>query len=422
MSKRDGLVVMRDCGKPRAERIRCAADAYRNSILNAPTSPRRLDGLDTLRALAIILVFMYHYMVFVSRESTFGIASDLGWTGVDLFFVLSGYLIGNQIFSGLAKGQQLSIKTFYVRRFLRTLPNFYVVLALFFLFPSVMGGRTPPPLWRFLSFTQNINLAPGTAFSHAWSLCIEEQFYLLLPALALLAVKTRRSITWAWIAVAGGIAAGMVYRGVMWSHHGTLADNGAEGYYPNVYYSSFGRFDEFLPGVAVALLKNFHRSAWERLLRHGNALLVAGLVAAAGVYWMLDRSYWTDGYGYGFAATAFGYSLLAIAFAVLVVAAVSPGSLLYRMRVPGAAALAAWSYAIYLTHKPIAQIVKAQLGGTVTDRWAMVALAVAASLAGGWLLYRLVETPFMKLRERRFPTNFPAAQPKLPAGPQGALP
>ena len=395
--------------------------ALNPSIHDSSPDRRRYDGLDTLRALAIILVFMYHYRVFVSREPSFGLGGSLGWTGVDLFFVLSGYLIGHQIFSGLAKGEPLSLRAFYLRRALRTLPNFYVVLALFFLFPTVMGGNPPPPLWRFLTFTQNINLQPGTAFSHAWSLCIEEQFYLLLPPAALL-LAVRGRIGWAWLAVIGGIAAGMAWRSLMWSRYGTLADHGAQGYYPNVYYASLGRFDEFLPGVAVALVKNFHRDTWERLLRHGNAWLAAGLVSVAGVYWLLDSSYWIDGYGYGWAASTFGYSLVAIAFSMLLVAAMSPGSWLYRVRVPGAAALAAWSYAIYLVHKPIAMMVKAQLGQSGTGPWAMVAIAVLASLGAGWLLHKVVETPFMKLRDRRFPTNFPAQALKLSPVSQGATP
>jgi peptidoglycan/LPS O-acetylase OafA/YrhL len=60
-----------------------------------------------------------------------------------------------------------------------------------------------PPLWQFLTFTQNIGLKPGTAFSHAWSLCVEEQFYFLLPALALLIAMLRKSLVWAWAAVLG---------------------------------------------------------------------------------------------------------------------------------------------------------------------------------------------------------------------------
>ena len=146
-----------------------------------PGHASRANGLDTLRAGAITLVFMYHYMAFASGTPTFGWGSVVGWTGVDLFFVLSGYLIANQIFAGLARGATLSLGSFYARRALRTLPVFWLVLALYFLFPGVMGGNPPPPLWRFLTFTQNIGLHSGTAFSHAWSLCIEEQFYLVLP-------------------------------------------------------------------------------------------------------------------------------------------------------------------------------------------------------------------------------------------------
>ncbi len=155
---------------------------------------RRANGLDTLRAAAIALVFTYHYMVFVSREPTFGWLSTVGWVGVDLFFVLSSYLIANRIFSGIAKGWQLLLASFYARRALRTLPVFWVVLALYFIFPTVMGGKTPPPLWTFLTFTQNIPLQPGTAFSHAWSLCIEEQFYLLLPLILAAGVRLRGSM------------------------------------------------------------------------------------------------------------------------------------------------------------------------------------------------------------------------------------
>lgn len=369
---------------------------------------RRVDGLNTLRALAILLVFMYHYMVFVSRAPTFGWASTIGWVGVDLFFVLSGYLIANQIFSGITKGQRLSLKAFYIRRALRTLPNYYVVLALYFLFPVVMGGREPPALWRFLTFTQNYQLPPGTAFSHAWSLCIEEQFYLLLPVLVVLAARFGKSIKLAWALLIVAILAGIATRSVLWTHYGREAGGAIAGYHPNLYYSSFCRMDEFLPGVAVAMFKNFHRGQWERLLRWGNQTLFAGIAACLLTAWALLNFYEIEDYGYSFFMTAFGYSLVAMCFAVLVVAALSPNSLLHRIRVPGAAQLAAWSYAIYLSHKAVAFILQKQLAayGVVGTSWTAVLLISLACLIAGWLLYRVVETPFMNLRDRRFPTSF----------------
>ena len=118
----------------------------------------RLDGLDTLRAIAIIIVLIYHYKVVVSRENLFGFISSVGWTGVDLFFVLSGYLIGNQVLSAIAKGQEFSLRLFYIRRFLRTLPNYYFVLALYFIFPVALSGTATAPLWSFLTFTQNLDM------------------------------------------------------------------------------------------------------------------------------------------------------------------------------------------------------------------------------------------------------------------------
>ena len=157
----------------------------------------RIHGLDTLRALAVTLVVLHHYVLFVSDAPTFGWVGEIGWAGVDLFFALSGYLIGNQIFAGLRHPNGFSLRHFYARRLLRTLPNFWAVLALYALWPAFRGDAPLLPLWLYLTFTQNIHLEPGTAFSHAWSLCIEEQFYMLLPALALLAAVIRAPLRWA---------------------------------------------------------------------------------------------------------------------------------------------------------------------------------------------------------------------------------
>ena len=206
----------------------------------------RLHGLDTLRAIAIIIVLIYHYRVVVSPENIFGVMSQLGWTGVDLFFVLSGYLIGNQILSALAKGQSFSLKTFYIRRFLRTLPNYYFVLALYFIFPAVFAGTATASIWSFLSFTQNLDMRPGQTFTHSWSLCIEEQFYLIFPVVALLIISAKRSTAVAWSAIGGAIVLAMFLRGFNWYSHGQAAITTSE-FWNHIYYSSYTRFDELLP-------------------------------------------------------------------------------------------------------------------------------------------------------------------------------
>jgi peptidoglycan/LPS O-acetylase OafA/YrhL len=370
-----------------------------------PTLTGRNYGLDTLRALAIVLVFTNHYMIFVSGGPTFGWVSQIGWAGVDLFFALSGYLIGNQILTGIRKEQagtgRFSLARFYARRLLRTLPNFYVVLALYALWPAMRGTASMPPLWQFLTFTQNIALTPGTAFSHAWSLCVEEQFYFLLPALALVIAMLRKSLVWAWAAVLAALVGGMAIRSYTWSSM-TAAELDSGIYYTKIYYASWCRFDELVCGVAVALLKNYHAGAWTRVTSFGNWTLAAGAALLALSWNLLLEDH------YGYAMTVYGYPLLGMSYSLLLVAALSPGSLLQRWRVPGAASLALWSYAIYLTHKQLCVLLRAPLleQGWEPDSWQALLIMSAASALVGWLLYRLVETPFMKLRDRYVPSNY----------------
>ncbi len=365
----------------------------------------RLNGLDTLRAIAIIIVLIYHYKVVVSRENLFGFISSLGWAGVDLFFVLSGYLIGNQILSALSRGQDFSLKLFYIRRFLRTLPNYYVVLALYLLFPVALGGTATAPLWSFLTFTQNLGLGPGETFTHSWSLCIEEQFYLIFPVVALLIASSRRSIGIAWTALVGAMLLAMFLRGFNWYSHG--AENiSARSFMEYIYYSSFTRFDELLPGVAIALLKNFHPTLYATLLRRGNLLLLAGLASVGLMFYLFQNYEYIRGHGRTFEVVTFGYSGLSISFAILVLAALSPNSWLNRIRIPGATYLALWSYAIYLIHKPLFQVLKAPLKdyGIDINGGFGVGIIMAVSIFSGWLLYLIVETPFMKLRQRFYPS------------------
>ena len=367
---------------------------------------KRLYGLDTLRAIAIIIVLIYHYKVVVSSENIFGFMSQLGWTGVDLFFVLSGYLIGNQILSAFAKGQDFSLKQFYIRRILRTLPNYYFVLALYFIFPVALSGTATAPLWSFLTFTQNLDLRAGETFTHSWSLCIEEQFYLIFPVIALLIAYAKRSVTLGWVAIVSAMLLAIFLRGFNWYEHGEAAI-AMQPFMEHIYYSSFTRFDELLPGVAIALLKSFHPNTYAAMLRRGNLLLAIGLVSVGIVFYAFQNYAYIENYGRTLIVTAFGYSFLAISFAILVLAALSPNSLLHRIRIPGAASIALWSYAIYLIHKPLFLVLKAPLTefGIEINGWWGVAIIMAVSVFCGWALYFFVETPFMKVRARFYPSN-----------------
>jgi peptidoglycan/LPS O-acetylase OafA/YrhL len=381
--------------------------------------PARLRGLDLLRAAAIVLVMLSHYTGFVAGAPIFGALGAAGWAGVDLFFVLSGYLIGNQLLAPVARGETLSLKVFFARRLLRTLPNYYVVLAVYLLLPHApIAGSGLPPLWQMLTFTQNIGLAYGQTFTHSWSLCIEEQFYVVLPLAVLAFARLRRSrgaLGLAWCVLGGAIVVGVAARAVAWFVYGH------EAFTAEVYYSSFGRFDELLPGVAVAMLRNFHPAVFARLQRRANGLLAAGLALSIGVLACIRHDWPSLGL-----TSTFGYSLLAIGFGLLTLSALGPASLLNRLRVPGAPQLALWSYAVYLAHKPVFMALRPWCERLHVDTHAPLAVLaiMALALLAGWLLFRLVETPFMRLRARWYPANRPisAAQPMATVAPDAPAP
>jgi peptidoglycan/LPS O-acetylase OafA/YrhL len=191
-----------------------------------------------------------------------------------------------------------------------------------------------------------------------------------------------------------------------------------------IYYSTLCRFDEFIPGVAVAMLKNFHRPTWDRLMARGGAVFAVGGVATLAMLVGAAR-YDEDDSGRLFFMTAFGYSLLAMAFALLVVAALSPARTPLAWRVPGAASIASWSYSIYLSHKPLAMFLARQMKPLDPPEAVRLAVVAPACIVVGWLLYRVLEAPFMALRDRRWPSNFrpaDAAADRAPAGAAGGRP
>ena len=360
----------------------------------------RISGLDTLRAVAIILVLMCHYEIFVSHKPTFGFLGKIGWIGVDLFFVLSGYLISNQIFSSIVNQRVFSLKTFYYRRILRTLPNYLFVLGIYFLIPSFRENEILPPLWKFLTFTQNLNLNVGTAFSHAWSLCIEEQFYLIFPILALLITYTR-SRQLSWLIIIGVLGIGIILRSALWVYYVEGSKSFTHAYYSKIYYSTWCRLDELVLGVSIGMLKNFHKNTWFKLLEKGNILLLFGLIGSTITGYLFLK------YHFNLLMTAIGYPLLAISFAALTVAALSPTSYLHQIKIPGAADLAIWSYATYLVHKPLMVITNTTLLKlNVNHPGLVVFIAMLVSVFSGWLLYSCIEAPILRFRDKHFKTNF----------------
>ncbi|MGH1575118.1 acyltransferase family protein [Methylobacterium sp. P31] len=180
--------------------------------------PKRAPGLDLLRAIAILWVMWHHAMAYHSGSSQNPVA-QLGWMGVDLFFVLSGYLIGAQIIELHGKNQKFGYLYFYRRRAYRIIPAYIATLTIYFSFPALREISEIQPLWQFITFSENffVDIRNGKSFSHVWSLCVEEHFYLVAPLL-LWALMRRQSIWAAMAACCWIVIGGIVLRSYIWVH------------------------------------------------------------------------------------------------------------------------------------------------------------------------------------------------------------
>lgn len=362
---------------------------------------RRIAGLDLLRAIAIIWVLFTHAWVAGGLNPHFEWLGTYGWMGVDLFFVLSGYLIGGQLLAGIQRDGRVDFAGFYRRRAYRILPAYLVVLGLYFLVPGFREVQAIQPAWQFLTFTVNlwVDGSQRHAFSHVWSLCVEEHFYLVFPVVAFVLARwaSPRRLGVLLLAL---LAAGMIMRGYAWwlsaapsTEAPGVWEMDISQYMQRVYYPTYARLDGLLAGVALALVKVFRPLLWARMQYRANRFAIAGILTVALSMWVFDDIL-------DVAACVVGFPLLAAGLAMLVIAASGDTGVVARLRVPGAAWIAMVSYSMYLTHKPMYALVARALpsgAGAFTHFTACAAavLAVAAAMHYG------VERPFLLLRDRR---------------------
>jgi peptidoglycan/LPS O-acetylase OafA/YrhL len=319
--------------------------------------------------------------------------------GVDLFFVLSGFLIGSQVLRPIAAGGSLDLGDFYRRRAYRILPVFFVVFGLYVFWPAWRETPGMQPWWQFPTFTFNLlfDHPDNYAFSHVWSLCVEEHFYLLFPFIALLMLR-KPSARRFGILCGAIVLGGMVLRAWLWLHYyqpANIADSDKAGpvFVRYLYYPTYSRLDGLLAGVVLAAC-NVFRPAWmARVQRHGNRVLLLGLA-------LLAASIVLFTWRLSLIASIIGYPLLSLALMMVVAAASGGTSWLARFRVPGAGWLAAISYSLYLSHKGVMHLTQ-HVWGERLQQHGLVLFGVyaVAILAGGAALHYLVERPCLRWRD-----------------------
>ena len=290
----------------------------------------KLHGLDHLRAFAIIIVFLFHYPSPEYLPDWILNFKDFGWVGVDLFFVLSGFLIARQLFTELQATNSISVKQFFIKRFFRIIPVYLIVVAIYFLVPVFREKESLPALWRFLTFTQNIGLNPSVngTFSHAWSLCVEEQFYLFFPLIIVATVYLKLTKKGTYIILAFFLFTCLIRLYLWYQYMEPLIK--VDGKYSDfwitwIYYPTHTRLDGLLVGISIAGITVFCPGLKKRLMKYGNLLLTAGVTILIAAYHLCYIRV-------SFNANIFGFPVIAIGFGFIVLAARTPSRRIHWAR------------------------------------------------------------------------------------------
>jgi peptidoglycan/LPS O-acetylase OafA/YrhL/lysophospholipase L1-like esterase len=356
------------------------------SGIGAPTL-HRVPALDGLRALAVAGVLLFHAGVALLPG---------GFLGVDVFFVLSGYLITSLLLAERAKTGTISLVRFYSRRARRLLPAVFVLVPVVVLVSVFLGADEAAGVrgdafssllyfnnWHQILTEQSYFEAVGrpSLLRHLWSLSVEEQFYLLWPLVLLFAlprVGARRLLQ--AVAVVAGLSAILM---------AVLYDPTKDP--SRVYYGTDTRATTLLIGATLAFLWPMRPARGRTgpratLLLDGAAL--AGL-AAVGLAYAFANEYDEWVYRGGLAA-------ISLACAVLIAAIVHPAC---RVARPLASAPMVWigerSYGIYLWHWPVMVMTRPERDIDLS-LWILVPLQVAATVGLAAASYRWVEMPFRR--------------------------
>jgi peptidoglycan/LPS O-acetylase OafA/YrhL len=380
-----------------------AVDPIERESFAPPISSRHIPALDGLRGLAILAVFFHHYGAGGSESTSIvtrwiATVCGLGWSGVDLFFVLSGFLITGILYD--TQDDPAYYRKFYARRALRIFPIYYLFAAIAILilpfnvwhagdaFFLVYLGYPAALVWPAL-----VNVPIG--ITHLWSLSVEEQFYALWPWL----IRRLRSPSQILSLCAMAIIAALALR--------IMFPSWAEASLPC-------RMDDLALGGALAVLFRTYWREWcQRLALPAFAVSVVGLIVICAFRHTTAHS--------DRVVHTIGFSVIAVGYGALLVLAMGPLSGLFSIRL--LRIFGKYSYGIYLFHFPLIPVMehakplcsRLPLGSLIYPGFCLTAnLAIAA------ISFHLFEQPILRLKNRFEYTRRPGAMKKTGVSPDHA--
>lgn len=366
----------------------------------AAPEPSRLVALDALRAVAVLLVIGRHLRPprGLDAESATGVFAAVwqrgGWIGVDLFFVLSGFLVSGLLFREHQQHGRVSLGRFFIRRGLKIYPAFYGFLAATLALRFAWGRHlTLSQILSEVFFVQNYIHG---VWNHTWSLAVEEHFYILLPLLLLLLVRRSRnrsdpftSIPFICAALMAGLLALRIVNALSRPYdHATHL------------FPTHLRIDSLMFGVLLSYWFHYHRDRFRSVVmrRRGALAALAAVLLLPPFLVELPNSVWL--HTAGLTGLAMGGGLL------LASALHAPTALQILLR--PVARVGAHSYSIYLWHLPVLGYWMTWVESTLGVRlpwWPRTALGLTACIVFGIGISQLIEYRVLRFRDRRFPSR-----------------
>jgi peptidoglycan/LPS O-acetylase OafA/YrhL len=373
----------------------------------------RIKRLDILRCVAVLLVV-------ISHSGIFFLTVKVGWVGVDLFFVLSGFLISGLLYSEYNKRGDISFRRFFIRRGLKIYPAFYVMLLATFVGQLLFWHAPPQPFSTYLReilFVQNYYFA---IWGHTWSLAVEEHFYIVLALLLLLLARYSsnrqdpfRRIPQIFLFVACACLALRILTIVLTPQAKFLTSDVMNPTHTRIDGLFFGVLLGYLYHFRPEVITNFCRSVVNRVAL---GMLSAALLSCC--YFFSRDDHFLLTFGLTFLYLGFG-GLLVLC---LVVRNVLPGKVArFAERIgTGCAYVGTHSYSIYLWHTPFLVYVPLFLRKFVHIQplgMAPRVLYILGCCVLGIAMANLIELPVLRLRDKLFPR---LQQPAVNATPASA--
>lgn len=371
-----------------------------------------ISGLDGLRAIAVIWVVFFHVTPSLDWSSdavfakAFVLFSNSGWVGVQLFFVLSGFLITGILLDG--KGSQHQLRNFYLRRSLRIFPLYYltlfvclIVVPLLIVTPPWLEIVVDNQIWWWTYLMNWTRPFLGTnGLGHFWSLAIEEQFYLFWPLIVVF--RSRRTLCWVIVFM---LISAPVSRYLLYNLMPDTIGDATEVARRSAYNFTIARWDALAQGALLSVMvRSEHWQQWLKQWSLPGMLLTLVLVAASV---MVFHNFAPVSPGFGMfnqtlASVLFFFVLSLVIFTRYpLINRVLDGFVLQR--------IGKYSYAIYILHLPVMLLWKAYTptglqqysGFELALRFGLEFAAIfLLTLLGALLSWRLIEHPCLKLKSK----------------------